>query len=194
MVFARHADTEYVEDWFSDDGGSLTPFGRDQAVALGQSLSTQRIARVWSSDSSRAVQTAELAAGSLGVRVAVRKQLREVGIGDLIGSPFDVEKIRAVTDRWAEGDLDAAFPRGESGHDVVARYRDQLQGIADEHRGETVLVIGHESAACAALTTMAGNLAPPYDARFGRLRNGETVEMMMDADGVRLVRWGDLRL
>jgi broad specificity phosphatase PhoE len=191
VLFARHADAEYVESWFSDEGGTLTALGRKQATELGRGLADRRIARVWTSDTSRAVQTAELAAAELGVGVVVRKALREIRIGDLLGQDFDVDRIRQVTDRWAAGDPDARFPGGESGSEVVERYRAQLGAIADEHRGETVLVVGHESAACAALPALC--LAPPYDEGLRRLGNGETAELEGDADGWRLVRWGSRR-
>jgi broad specificity phosphatase PhoE len=188
VLFARHADAEYVEPWFSDEGGTLTMLGRKQAAELGRSVADRRIARVWCSDISRAVQTAELAAAELGVGVVARKSLREIDIGELRGSEFDVSLIHSMTDRWADGDLAARFRGGESGYDVVDRYRTQLRSIADEHRGETVLVVGHESAACTALAAMC--LTPPYDPARRRLDHGETVEVLGDADGWRLVRWG----
>ena len=52
----------------TDDGGSLSAAGRGQARALGERLRGERIARVWCSPLSRAVQTAEIAAGVLGRR------------------------------------------------------------------------------------------------------------------------------
>lgn len=194
LVFARHADAEYVDPAFSDEGGTLTVVGRAQALALADALADRRIARVWCSDASRAVQTAEIAAARLGVGVLPRKSLREVDVGDLAGTPRDASALRAVADRWADGDLDARFPNGESGHEVVDRCRGQLAAIADEHRGETVLVVGHEGAARVALTTVADNLRAPYPSSMRRLRNGETVELVIDADAWRLVRWGDGRL
>ncbi len=69
FVVARHAEAEFVETWFSDEGGSLTSTGRAQARRLGESLAGRRIAGVWTSDASRAVQTGEIAAAVLGVRV-----------------------------------------------------------------------------------------------------------------------------
>ena len=75
---------------------------------------------------------------------------------------------------------------------LVDRYRAQLGAIADEHRGETVLVVGHESAACAALPALC--VSPPYDDGLRRLGHGETAELEGDADGWRLVRWGSPRL
>jgi probable phosphoglycerate mutase len=186
LVFARHGKAEYVESWFSDEGGTLTTAGRAQAVRLGEDLAGRRIARVWCSDVSRAVQTAEIAAARLGVPVVARKALREAGMGDLLGEPFDVDRVRAVTDRWADGDLDARFPGGESGHEVVERYRDQLLAIADEHRGESVLVVAHENGICATLRELVPALAAPGAGPLRRLRNGEAVAVELDADGARL--------
>lgn len=188
LVVARHGDAEYAESWFSDEGGSLTAAGREQSRALAESLAGRKIARVWSSDSSRAVQTAEIVAARLGVGVVARKPLREVHLGDLLGQPFDTCLIRAVTDRWFAGDLEPGFPGGETGEQVVGRYHDQLAEIADLHRGETVLVVTHQTATCIALPALADNLRPSY-AREHELGNGQAAELMVDADGWRVTHW-----
>lgn len=188
LVVARHGDAEYVESWFSDEGGTLTADGREQARRLADSLASHRVAWVWTSDSSRAVQTAEIVAARLDVGVTVRKPLREVSLGDLHGQPFDVELIHKVTDHWYAGDLEPGFPGGENGAEVVARYRDQLAEIADLHRGETVLVVTHQTATCIALPALADNLPSSY-ARDHELGNGQAAELMVDGDGWRVTRW-----
>lgn len=192
LLFARHGEAEYAERHFSDEGGTLTWRGREQAARLGEGLAGRRIARVWSSDLARAVQTAEIAAHRLGVGVVTRPGLREVDVGDLLGTPFDPTVLDAVTERWAAGDLSAGFPGGEDGHAVVHRMTAQLRDIADEHRGETVLVVGHERSGCVALAALAALAGPsaPAGVRPSRLEPAEDVELMFDADGVRLVRWG----
>ena len=162
LVVARHAQAAFVEDWFSDEGGSLTPSGRQQARALAESLAGRRVAAVYSSDTSRAVQTAEIAAARLGVAVTACRSLREVFIGSLIGTAFDVGSIDEVSDRWCAGSLDVAFEGGESGAQVVARHRAQLDEIADLHRGETVLVVGHQTALGIVVPTLAQNLSPAW--------------------------------
>jgi probable phosphoglycerate mutase len=192
LLVARHGDASYVETWFSDEGGWLSPEGRAQARALAAELTGRRISRVWCSDTSRAVQTAEIVAAELGLAggsaVVAHKSLREVGIGDLLGQPFDLEEIHGVTEQWFDGDLTMAFPGGESGKDVVARYAGQLAAIADEHRGETVLVIAHQTAAAITISTLAGNV-PPSFGEHHQLDNGEYAELEVDADGWRLVGW-----
>lgn len=193
LVVARHADADYIEDFFSDEGGWLTREGRDQARVLAKALVSRRIAHVWSSDSARCVQTAEIVAHELGVGVTTRKSLREVYVGSLNGAPFDVERLHPVTARWYDGDLSARFPEGESGAEVVERYRTELSAIADQHRGETVLVVAHQTAASVALATLGGNLSPSY-AQSHQLANAEAAELVIDGDDWRLESWGPLDL
>ena len=193
LVVARHAEAAFVEEFFSDEGGSLTSEGRAQARALADALAGRRVAAVWCSDASRAVQTAEIVAARLGVAVTARKSLREVYVGSLTGQPFDASRIDQVCTCWVDGDLDACFEDGESGHDVVQRHRVQLEEIADLHRGETVLVVGHQQALRIAVPSLAGNLTSAW-ALDNELENTETVELENDADGWVLRRWGALAL
>lgn len=194
LIFARHSQAEYVDTFFSDEGGSLTLAGREQAARLARTVSGERISRIWCSDSARAVQTAEIAAAVLGVSVITRKSLREIRVGDLAGEPFDQSRLTEIIERWEDGDLAAAFPGGESGHEVIARYAEAFGEIADLHRGETVLVIGHESIACAALPQLAAGLPRPRPEATRSLPNGETVELEGDSDGWVIHRWAGLRL
>jgi broad specificity phosphatase PhoE len=189
LVVARHADAEYVDTVFSDEGGTLTAVGRAQASALAEELRDRRIAHVWCSDASRAVQTAEIVAAGLGVGVTTRMGLREIHVGDLTGTPFSVPAICAVTDHWFAGDLDVAFPGGESGSDVVGRYAAALAEISDLHRGETVVVIAHQTASCIALPSLAGNVTPTLADRH-RLDDGQVAELVIDNDDWALSRWG----
>jgi len=188
LVVARHAKAAFVEDYFSDEGGSLTFEGRVQARELADSLEGRRIAAVWCSDASRAVQTAEIAAARLGVGVTARKSLREVHIGALLGQPFDYGCIEAVCEQWYAGSLDARFEDGESGAEVVARHRDQFEEIADLHRGETVLVVGHQTALGLVVPTLAE--VSFIWAREHELANTGSLEIEHDADGWALRRWG----
>jgi probable phosphoglycerate mutase len=192
LVVARHAKAAFVESWFSDEGGSLTPRGRDQAAELAESLRGRRVAAVWCSDASRAVQTAEIVAARLGVAVTARKALREVFIGDLLGEAFDYGRIEAVCAKWDAGSLDVRFAGGESGAEVIARHRDQLEEIADLHRGETVLVVGHQTALGLVVPHLVPGLGVAW-AREHELANTESVELETDADGWVLRRWGSLR-
>ena len=189
LIVARHGDAEYVDTVFSDEGGTLTRAGRAQADELAEALAGRRVAHVWCSDSARAVQTAEIVAARLGVGVTTRKALREVDVGDLHGRPFSDIEVCAVSDHWFRGDLTAGFPGGETGADVVARYRATLAEIADVHRGETVLVVAPPPGACPARPTVAPN-PPPAAAPPPRRPTGAAAELVVDSDDWTLTHWG----
>ena len=128
------------------------------------------------SDTSRAVQTGEICAARLGTDVTARKSLREVFLGDLIGCPFDVGLIEAVTERWYTGDLDARFTGGESGHEVVERHRGELADVASAYPDGTVLVVGHQTALGIVLPSLVPGITPDQ-ARRHPLANAETFEL-----------------
>ena len=106
LIVARHGEATYDEpDVTSNDGGWLTPLGRRQAAALATDLADRRVAAIWCSDMSRAVQTAEIAAAVLDVPVRVRAGLREASWGSFLGQP-DVDALfDDLFLRWLDGDL-----------------------------------------------------------------------------------------
>ncbi len=152
------------------------------------------MAHVVTSDTSRAVQTGEIAAGLLGATVTAVKALREVFLGDLLGSAFHVEHIDAVAHRWHDGDLDARFPGGESGHDVVERHRRTLDELGRSHPGATVLVVAHQTALGIALPSIADGSGTGVDASWTRnhpLPNAGAAVLEGIPGAWRITRWGD---
>lgn len=158
VFVARHGEAVYESELLSDAGGSLSPLGRDQARLLADQLAGERIARVWCSSMSRAVQTAEIAAAVLGVDVVVRDGLREFGVGDHAGQPDSPDLFKPTFDAWLAGDLDARVAGAESGAEVVARVGGVLTEVADAHRGESVLVVSHGGSICSTVPALASNL------------------------------------
>jgi probable phosphoglycerate mutase len=92
VFVTRPGEATYEAGDVGDDGGWLTRTGREQSAALAVRLGGERIARVWSSPLPRAVQTAEIVAGALGVDVVVRTGLRADsggGIGPVLAEAAD---------------------------------------------------------------------------------------------------------
>lgn len=186
---ARHGEAEYESDLLSDAGGSLSRAGRRQSRELAESLRGARISRVFTSSMARAVQTAEIAAGVLGLDdVVVRDGLRELGVGVHAGGTGDPDPFWPTFERWLDGDLSARIEGAESGAEVVERVRGELELVVDQHRGESVLVVSHGGAICAAVPVLARNLTSRFPE--GRpLANCGVVELEADADGWRAVSW-----
>ncbi len=193
VFVARHGEAVYESELLSDAGGWLSPLGRDQARMLGESVSGERIARVWTSDMARAVQTGEIVAGVLGVDVIVRKGLREFGVGDAAGTTGDPDPFAATFTAWLAGDLTARIPGAESGEEVVQRYAAVLEEIADEHRGESVLVISHGGVMSMALSALARNLSLSHS-RDLPMPNCGVVALEGDDDGWVARSWAGTAL
>ena len=109
-------------------------------------------------------------------------------IGTLMEQPFEYDRIAEVCEKWYAGSLDVRFENGESGAEVVTRHREQFEEIADLHRGETVLVVGHQTALGIVVPTLTG--VDVAWARENELANTESIELAHDAHGWVLRRWG----
>lgn len=188
VYVARHGEAEYESDLLSDAGGSLSALGRKQSRELGESLRGARISRIYASSMARAVQSAEIVAGILGVDVVVREGLRELGVGAHAGTSGEPDPFWPTFKRWLEGDLEARIDGAESGTEVVERFRAVLELVADQHRGESALVVSHGGAICTVVPALARNLSP----RFPESRpipNTGIVELEADSHGWRAVSW-----
>ncbi|MGN6610332.1 MAG: GNAT family N-acetyltransferase [Angustibacter sp.] len=175
----------------AEPGGGLTEQGRRQARAAAEALAQRNVARVYCSPLLRARQTASELTTALGAgEPVVLHGMREFGLGDLEGSDTDDDwaRVDAVFDAWLDGDLQAALPGAESGEDVVTRVRDALEGVADLHRGETVVVVSHGGAMSLALPWLAHNVRNDR-ARGAGIANCAVVELSGDSDGWRLLSW-----
>lgn len=188
LIVARHAEAEYESDLVSDRGGSLTPRGREQSKSLAESLRNRRLAGVWCSDMARAVQTAEIVAAALDVPVRVRTGLREFAVGELVGQPYSDDLFRGVVSAWLFGDLSGGCPGAETGFDIVRRMTVELQSMADQYRGETVLAISHAGSMRLVLPRLACNVTDDF-ARGRSVDNAGTCELCVDADGWVLRSW-----
>ena len=183
IVVARHGEAEYETPEMNATGGSLTLLGREQAHDLGVRLAPERVAAVVCSELSRAVQTAEIAAGVLGLPVRVRERLQEFPAGDFLGRPYDHDFFSSLVAGWVGGDLGAGVPGGETGRETADRVLGVLDDLADQYRGETVLVVSHGGVILALWGAIAPGsaAAPPADG----VANGSTYVFERDADGWR---------
>ena len=109
-------------------------------------------------------------------------------MGALAGRPHDDPELASVFRAWMHGDLGRRIPGGETGAEVVARYREALQGIADLHRGETVLVLSHGGVMSFVLPRVDGAVRHDLVER-AFLPNCGIAEVEVDGDGFRVLGW-----
>ena len=189
LLIARHGAAEYDHpDVLSDDGGWLSEAGKEQVRALAESLHRRPVARVFSSTMARACESATVAAEALDRQAVVLDGLQEFSVGDLAGRSYDDPALQEVYRSWLRGDLDAFIPGGETGASVIERYRSALLEIADQHRGETVLVFSHGGVMSFVLPRLGGSVRTDLTTAY-HLPNCGVAEVSVNADGFEVLTW-----
>jgi len=174
----------------------LTSLGVAQAVAVADALAARGDLRgrpVLCSPSLRTRQTADLVVRSIGGgQMILDESLREIDCGDLDGRDDQRtwEIVDRLKDRWARGDLDAAYPVGESLRDVLTRMRAALSRAASLTEDGPAVLVGHGGS----LGLFASQLLAPHErSAFVRLANASVSEVLLAVRGgelsVRVVTW-----
>ena len=123
----------------------LNAIGQAQALAVSKVLARETFDAIYSSDLSRAQQTAEPIAGYFSMKLILEKDLRERHYGIFERLTYAEVKRRFPEDyaRFEARDPEFAFRTGERLKDFYARSVAVLQRIAEEHRGRSILVFTH---------------------------------------------------
>jgi broad specificity phosphatase PhoE len=133
IFLARHGETNDNLEPLRFQGFRDTPLndkGRRQAAELAERVADMGIASLWSSDLSRARETAEIVGARTGLQVRLDARLREGNRGEWEGRLFrDVQ--RDDPERYAEWMRGGQwrFPGGESLQDQQDRVEATLEDI-----------------------------------------------------------------
>jgi len=122
----------------------LTDLGREQARALAKRLKGYGISAIYTSDLSRAFETAKIVGEEIGIEPIPDRRLREIDLGGWSGLTRDevIARYPEEWKRWSEGeDIDHAG--GESFERFWGRVREAIDEIIERHQGETVLIVAH---------------------------------------------------
>jgi probable phosphoglycerate mutase len=123
----------------------LNDAGRSQARASGDRLATAGIARIVSSDLSRARDTADVVARAAGLATTLDPRLREQALGAWQGMTFAEARERDpdVAARFAARDPDARPPGGETRAEMQARAWEALEAHAASGTTGPLLLVTH---------------------------------------------------
>jgi broad specificity phosphatase PhoE len=132
LLLVRHGETDWNAErrWQGHADVPLSERGRDQAERLAEELENARVDAVYSSDLSRARETAEIVGARLGVPVVLDPDLREIDVGSREGLTWPETQGRT---EW-DGELREAHAK---------RILGAMARIAERHPGERVLVVTH---------------------------------------------------
>ncbi|HEY2004418.1 MAG TPA: histidine phosphatase family protein [Candidatus Saccharimonadia bacterium] len=160
LYFLRHGQSQAnLDGVHATPESPLTDLGRHQALAAAQKVAVLNIATIISSDLPRALETAEILAQSLGLskaQVIHEPRLREVGVGNLAGTPD--HNIAAYLAHQADPQGDTTV---ESLAAATSRLKSFIISFKDYHDGN-VLLVGHSGSGRllrALLSGDTGNIA-----------------------------------
>jgi probable phosphoglycerate mutase len=123
----------------------LNEEGLAQALLVGDCLSREAFARLYSSDLGRALQTAQPIADRSGLPVRTDTRLRERNLGVFQGLT-GAECERRFPEHYARfraRDPDHVMPGGESARHVYERVSEAFTVLAREHIGARLVVVTH---------------------------------------------------
>jgi probable phosphoglycerate mutase len=163
ILLLRHALTSAPDRFHGAESDiDLGPEGHRQARSAAGALARLRPGAVYCSGMRRARQTAGPIAEACGLEPVVVPELHERRMGPLSNAP--IAEVRAEVERhilrWGEGDLDAAHPGGESYRALRDRVVPPFAGMAERHRGETVVVVLHGVVIRVLITALIESFSP----------------------------------
>jgi broad specificity phosphatase PhoE len=147
IVLARHGETNDNREPVRVQGFTDTPLndtGRAQARGLAKRIADSGFRSLWSSDLSRARETAEIVGARIGLDPRLDERLREANRGRWEGSLFiDIEREDpAGFAAWRRAGAEFRFPGGESLLEQQQRVAAALRDV--ERDGELpALVVCH---------------------------------------------------
>lgn len=116
----------------------LSDLGVKQCKDLAELTADKKFDAVFTSDLSRAVNSANLTWGKK-YPVFADKRLRECNYGDLNGKSSD------IVEPLQEKSITAPMPNGESYQDVKARVNDFINFIRQEYNGKHIAIVAHKA-------------------------------------------------
>ncbi|HET8652977.1 MAG TPA: histidine phosphatase family protein [Gaiellaceae bacterium] len=145
ILLARHGESDWnrARRWQGHADRPLTERGQAQARALADRLADVELDAVYSSDLTRAFETAEAVAAPRGLRVHRLATLREVDVGAWSGltRAEAEERFPEAYARWVAGG--EGWEDGETYDQLTDRVVGAIRSIAAGHPGDCVLVVAH---------------------------------------------------
>ncbi len=145
LIFVRHGQSEANTDkYFAGHyDAPLTALGLQQAEKMTVFLKNYPITAIFSSDLSRASDTALPIASHFRLSVVTDERLREVHAGHWQRKSFSYLDNNSDYMRWRTGASSYAPQGGESISDLFFRVDTAIQEIVQNHPGETVAIVTH---------------------------------------------------
>lgn len=118
---------------------NLSDLGKKQALELGARQKNEHYDVIYTSDLSRAIDTATIAFKGRNIPIITDKRLRECDYGDLTCHPNSIVEPEKINR------LHTPFPNGESYMQTNARMKAFLEDLKQNYPNGKILIIGHRA-------------------------------------------------
>ena len=200
ILIIRHGETPWnverrVQGWHDV---ALNDNGRAQATALGRHLAHLQqkqehvLDALYSSDLTRARETAVLLDEALGIGMALVQGVRERRYGVLEGLPFDRlhDHSPDAAKIWASRDPDGMIEGAETLREFQDRVVTSLNDLARKHINQRIAVVTHGGAMDIIWRQASGiSLQDPQRAK---LLNASINRISIENDQWQVIQWGDV--
>jgi broad specificity phosphatase PhoE len=187
ILLARHGETDWNREgrFQGHADPPLNEAGRAQAAELAAALARDELAAVYSSPLRRALETAEIVAGTHGLEPVPVQALHEVDVGSWQGlTRAEVE--RRFPEQYAHWlDYGQGWDDGETYDEMGERVVATLLELAAAHDGARILAVTHGGPIRAAFAFAAGttHAEPPLPGPV--LANAVVVEFAVGGGAFR---------
>jgi alpha-ribazole phosphatase/probable phosphoglycerate mutase len=165
----------------------LSGTGRAQMAQVAEYLRTEPVAAIYSSPSSRALESARILSASLSCPVEIAPDLREIDFGDFEGLTWDEISARYPNAyrQWMETPTEMQFPNGESFPKMRARVLSAFDTIRREQEDRTVVIVSHGGVN---RILIAWTLQMPDNCLFRLAQDYAAINLLVFTDGVPAIQ------
>jgi alpha-ribazole phosphatase len=147
LYFIRHGQTEWnrIRRFQGQTDIELNDHGRLQAKAVAEELKDLTFDVIYSSDLSRAHETAKAINKYHKMDIVKDERLRERSFGCFEGHTSEEtgEKFPELKEKYLADKLNFKVPGGESRREFIGRVGNILETIHERHSDQTIAVVSH---------------------------------------------------
>ena len=160
LILARHGETDWniQQRYQGHSDTELNQTGIKQAKLVARELKKEHFDAIYTSDLTRAVQTAAIIAEIRKIPIYKVRGLRECSFGVWEGKTFEEmqEKFPEEVARIKGDPVKQIRTGGESRDQLCQRVEKAIQQIIDQHSNQTVLIVAHGGALAVAMEYITG--------------------------------------
>jgi alpha-ribazole phosphatase len=161
----------------------LSEKGRAQMAEVAQYLKLESVSAIYTSPSSRALDSARILAAGHSCPFEILRDLREIDFGDFEGLSYDEIAARYpdLYRQWMEKPTEVRFPNGESFSEMRDRILRAFDAIQSERHGQTIVIVSHGGVN---RVLIAWALQMPDSALFRLAQDYASINLLAITDGL----------